>query len=100
MKHCMLAKFKDSVTEEQKTQLINEVFPLFKELEKIDGIEAVKCRRNCIDRANRYDIFIEITMEEAALSVYDESEPHKIWKKNYGEYLENKAIFDYNEEEG
>ena len=57
--------------------------------------EAVEVFPNVIDRANRYDVLIRIRMIPEALAVYDDSEIHKTWKRDYGKYLEKKAIFDY-----
>ena len=48
-----------------------------------------------VDRPNRYDLLIRIDMEKETLPVYDDSEPHHVWKRDYACYLEKKAIFDY-----
>ena len=49
---------------------------------------------NVIDRPNRYDMLIVITMEESALPLYDACDAHHHWKDAYGPLIEKKAIFD------
>jgi len=90
MKHCILVKFK-----EKNPLIYPQIKELFNQLTKIDGIHQVGYHENCIDRENRYHFLIEIDMDESALSVYDESEIHKQWKKEYGNLIETKAIFDF-----
>jgi hypothetical protein len=36
-------------------------------------------------------------MDKAILPVYDASAPHHEWKEKYGKFVENKAIFDFEE---
>ncbi len=67
---------------------------LFERTLSIDGIHSVSVKPNVIDRPNRYDLMIIIEMEKSALEAYDSSEPHKLWKKEYGDMLSTKAIFD------
>lgn len=95
MKHCILAKYKECVDKERKASLIKEIEGVFAPLTEIDGIEKIEVIPNIIDRSNRYDILIRIEMTKEALPVYDDSDPHHIWKNKYGELLEKKAIFDY-----
>ena len=40
---------------------------------------------------------IILDMEKEALAAYDVSEPHLRWKKEYGDRIEKKAIFDCDE---
>jgi len=68
---------------------------IFTKLLVVDGIHGVEVIENVIDRPNRYDVLIRIDMDKDALPAYDESEPHKEWKKEFGALLESKAIFDY-----
>ena len=95
MKHCILVKYNETVTAELKQNLPAEVQTLFDQLLNLEGISKVEVIRNVIDRSNRYDLLIRIEMTPETLPAYDESEPHKLWKKNYAQYLEKKAIFDY-----
>ena len=95
MKHCILAKYKEHVTAEQKTALLDEIREVFSPLLQEEGIHALKVIPNCIDRSNRWDVLIRIDMNPEALPAYDESLPHKRWKEQYGPLLEKKAIFDY-----
>lgn len=92
MKHMILVKFNDKVTD--KNELLPEIRELFSPLTLIPGIYSVACRPNCVDRPNRWDLLIEIEMDRAAFDLYDKSEEHKSWKREYGDYLESKAIFD------
>ena len=93
MKHCILIKWNKEVT--SKTAMIENVKNVFDKLLVIEGIHKVEYKQNCIDRANRFDLFVEIDMDKEVLPVYDESAPHREWKEKYGKFLENKAIFDF-----
>lgn len=95
MKHCIIVKYNENVDAEKKKALIPEIQEVFAPLLEMEGIHAVDLIPNVIDRPNRYDLMIRIDMEEAALSAYDVSQPHKNWKANYAHYLEKKTIFDY-----
>ena len=94
MKHYIVAKLKDS---SKRERLVAPVLSLFENTLSIPGIHNVSVNSCCIDRPNRYDLMIIIDMDEEALPLYDESEPHKTWKREYGDLLESKAIFDCNE---
>ena len=95
MKHCILVKWNNKV--EDKNKLVNEVKTVFDKLLKIDGIHRIVYRENCVERANRFDLFITIEMDKDVLPVYDTSAPHLEWKEKYGKFVENKAIFDFEE---
>jgi len=95
MFHCILAKYNPEISAEQKESLLMKIRELFGGLTEIEGIEAVGVFPNVVDRSNRYDVLIRIRMIPEALAVYDDSEIHKTWKRDYGKYLEKKAIFDY-----
>ncbi|MGI6056264.1 MAG: Dabb family protein [Bilifractor sp.] len=95
MFHCILAKYHAEISGEQKERLLQEIRDLFGGLTEIEGIESVEVFPNVIDRSNRYDVLIRIRMTPEALPVYDDSEIHRAWKRDYGKYLEKKAIFDY-----
>jgi len=95
MKHCILVKWNNKV--EDKNKLVNEVKTVFDKLLKIDGIHRIVYRENCVKRANRFDLFITIEMDKDVLPVYDTSAPHLEWKEKYGKFVENKAIFDFEE---
>lgn len=94
MKHHVLAKFTPDVSAADKERLIPEIQALFENIVSIDGVHSVELFRNCVDRANRFDIMIVITMEPEALPLYDECEWHKRWKTEYADIVEKKAIFD------
>ena len=95
MKHCILVKWNKEVT--NKHELVEKVKTVFDQLLEIDGISRVVYHENCVDRANRFDLFITIEMDKAVLPVYDASAPHHEWKEKYGKYVENKVIFDFEE---
>lgn len=92
MKHHIIVKWNEKVKD--KAVLIPEIKSLFEKTLSIEGIGDVKLIPNIIERPNRYDLMIVITMEEDALTAYDESEYHKEWKDKYGSLIESKCIFD------
>ena len=94
MKHHVIVKFKSDLTAADKDRLVPEIKSLFDNMLSIDGIHSVELFRNCVDRENRFDIMIVITMEPEALPEYDECIWHKRWKTEYADVVEKKAIFD------
>lgn len=98
MKHCILVKYKDSVDDVQKEALIEQIQEVFEPLLDMEGIDGLELIPNIVGRPNRYDLLIRIEMDYEALPLYDESEPHKRWKSEFAQYLEKKAIFDYEHE--
>ena len=95
MKHCILVKYNADIDAAKKEKLFSEIKEVFSGLSAIEGIHGVEVIPNAVDRPNRYDLLIRIDMEKETLPVYDDSEPHHIWKRDYACYLERKAIFDY-----
>lgn len=93
MKHCIISKFNDSVSD--KAALIDSVKALFAAEPKPEWVRGYEFIANCIDRPNRYDLMIAIDMPADALSNWDASTLHKRWKAEFGDYLAAKAIFDY-----
>ena len=93
MKHCILAKWNEKVTD--KAALLQEVEGLFAAYDAVAGVYGVSVLPCCIDRPNRYDVMIVLDMEKDALSAWDASALHHRWKDEYGDLLEKKAIFDY-----
>ena len=77
--------------------MLENVKNVFGKLLVIEGIHKVEYKQNCIDRANRFDLLVEIDMDKEVLPAYDESAPHLEWKEKYGKFVENKAIFDFEE---
>lgn len=92
MKHHIIVKWNETVND--KPAMIPNIKALFEKALSIEGIEQVDLIPNIIDRPNRYDLMIVITMDENALSAYDESIYHKEWKEKYGSFIESKCIFD------
>ena len=95
MNHVMLAKFKPEYTKEEKAEMFADIRKIYDNAKSIPGIRDVVYHTNCIDRPNRYDISVTLVMDEAALPAWDKCEWHKVWKDGYGDKLEAKCIFDY-----
>ncbi len=93
MKHCIIAKFNESVTD--KSAVIENVKALFAGAAPVEGVRGIMIHENCIARDNRYDLMIVVEMEKAALPNWDASEIHHQWKDQFGTMLAKKAIFDY-----
>ena len=91
MRHFIIAKLKDP---SKRNELQAPVQELFNQTLEIDGIEDVKVHVCNVDISNRYDLMIEITMTREALEEYKECEAHKTWKREYGDLLAAKTIFD------
>lgn len=91
MKHCILVKFKKEFFLDENIENIKSIFNSI----NIEGVNYVEFIKNCIDRENRYDLLIRITMEKEALSLYDTCLPHHRWKEEYSSFIDKKAIFDY-----
>ena len=93
MKHLILVKWNSLVND--KNAILPEIQKIFEQLLEIDGVFGVKIHQNAINRSNRFDIMICIEMKREILSIYDESKPHHEWKEKFGKYVENKAVFDF-----
>lgn len=94
MQHHILVKWKEAPTD--TAGLCRDIEAVFAPVLDIPGVSAVEVIPNMVHRPNRYDLLIRITMEEAALSLYDASEAHHYWKTAYGDRIAQKAIFDCN----
>lgn len=92
MLHHILVKYNEQVKD--KAALVPEITALFNHMLEIPGVHAVAVHPNVVNRPNRYDLMIVITMEPSALPVYDDSEWHHRWKDGYGHLIAQKAIFD------
>ncbi len=95
MNHVMLAKFKPEYSKDDISKMFEDIKAIYENAKDIVGVHDVIYHTNCIDRPNRYDICVNIVMDREALPEWDKSEWHALWKKNYGEMLESKCIFDY-----
>ncbi len=93
MKHLILAKFHTGVTD--KAALLEPIRELFSAADQIPGVHGVNVYPCCVERDNRYDVMISLDMDREALPLYDASEMHRAWKREYGDLLEKKAIFDF-----
>lgn len=94
MKHYIIVKFKDNVDWEEMLPAIAE---LFKKALALEGVNQVEVHRSNSDRPNRHDLMIEMHLTPEGLAVYDGSKMHQDWKKQYGQYIEQKTIFDCEE---
>lgn len=93
MKHCILAKWNENVTD--KAALLPPITALFGTVNTIPGVRGAEIYPCCIDRANRYDVMIVLDMDKEALPNWDASAVHHQWKGEYGALIKKKAIFDY-----
>lgn len=93
MTHCILVKFVPEITD--KAALCAEIEGFYADTGVKEGVKSVTLRRCCVDRANRYDLLIELEMDKDDLPVWDASAKHAEWKARYGEKLASKAIFDF-----
>lgn len=92
MKHHIIVKFK------KEAPALNEMLPdiekIFEGVLEVPGVNSYNLVLNCIDRSNRYNLMIVIDMEKSALEAYDNCHAHHMWKDNYSQFIESKAIFD------
>lgn len=95
MLHHILVKWKETPADAEA--LRGEIQALFEGTLTIPGIHQVEVLPNVVNRPNRYDLLIRLRMDMEALSAYDESEPHRLWKERYGARIAQKAIFDCKE---
>lgn len=91
MKHYIIVKFKDSV---DVPELYGPIKELFLKSLQIEGVSKAEVHVSNTALPNRYDLMIEMTLTPNALKIFDNSELHKIWKAEYGEFMVNKVIFD------
>ena len=92
IKHHILVKWNSLVID--KKSLLPQILCIFDKLLVYEGVSKVEITENVIDRPNRFDMMICITMKRDFLPIYDASKQHHEWKEKYGKYVENKAIFD------
>lgn len=91
MLHHILVKWKEPADVPARIRQVEQVFRPVLDIPGVHGVEVIP---NVIDRPNRYDLLIRITMDEAALPLYDACDAHHRWKDEYGALIEKKAIFD------
>lgn len=92
MKHHILVKWKERP--QDAAALCREVEEVFRPALDIPGVHGLQVIPNVIDRPNRYDMLVLLTMDEFALPLYDQCDAHHHWKDAYGPLIEKKAIFD------
>ena len=91
MKHCILVKFNKDYDWQAELKNIERIFNSI----NLDGVNYVEYLTNCIDWENRYKLLIRIDMEKSALAAYDSCPNHHEWKDTYSQFIDKKAIFDY-----
>lgn len=91
MKHYIIVKFKENVHWDGMVPAIKE---LFQRALAIDGVSQVEVHRSNSERSNRHDLMIEMQLTPEGLALYDSSQMHQDWKTQYGQYIEQKTIFD------
>ena len=91
IEHYIIVKFTEGT---DVKALVEPVRGIFEETLTIPGVDSLDIRISNSDIANRYDLMIIITMEQEALPAYAASEPHIRWKREYGDRIAKKAIFD------
>ena len=94
MKHYIIVKFIPEITKKNIDEFAEQIKRLFENAREIEGVHEISVFKNCIDLDNRYDIMIEMDMEKEALSAYDGSQWHALWKHEYGRFIAQKTIFD------
>lgn len=92
MQHHILVKWKEQPADVPAR--LGDVEAIFRPVTAIPGIAKVEVIPNVIDRPNRYDMLIRITMDASALPAYDSCDAHHRWKERYGPLIDKKAIFD------
>lgn len=90
MRHHILIKWTDNAPHPD----LASIRALFLQTLQIPGVHDVSLHPNVIERPNRYDLMIVISMEKEALAAYDASEAHHRWKEAYSSCIASKAIFD------
>ena len=96
MKHCIIVKWKE---EADKAALLEKARELFSRCGDREGTSRVCLVPNCVDRPNRYDLAIVLDIERDALPVWDASNVHGTWKGEFGPFIAQKAIFDFDPSE-
>lgn len=91
MKHCILVKFKSSFNLDNELDNIKRIFNSI----NINGIKNIDYKLNCVNKDNRYDLMIIIDMDKDALDEYINCKEHHKWKDVYSDYIEKKAIIDF-----
>ena len=91
IEHYIIVKFTEGT---DVKALVEPVRGIFEETLAIPGVDSLDIRISNSDIANRYDLMIIIKMEKEALPAYAASEPHIRWKREYGDRIAKKAIFD------
>ena len=91
MRHFIIVKFKSGF---DHSRYIEGIRDLFNNAYEIDGVNKIDLYTSNSDLHNRYDLMIEMVLDEKALKEFDGSWIHERWKSEYGSQIENKVIFD------
>ncbi len=92
MKHHIIVKFRNDAPSVE--EMMPRIDAIFSGVLEVPGVRGYEILENCVDRSNRYNLMIVITMDRDALGTYDKCEAHHAWKNEFSGYIESKAIFD------
>lgn len=92
MKHFIIVKWNEKVTD--KNAFAKRADEIYAMSPQIPGVNGYTVKKSNSDRANRFDLMIEMDLTPEGLENYDRSEMHRLWKEEMGEFFGSKAIFD------
>ena len=92
MLHHILVKFTSDAGDH--AALESRIRALFGQALAVPGVSAVRVLPSCIDRPNRHDLMIVMTLSREGLAAFDASPVHARWKAEFGPLIAQKTIFD------
>lgn len=95
MKHLIIVKANENAP--SREAFMDAAKKAFSPVTQIPGVRSVRVIPGLKLSENRFDFIVEIDMNRESLPLYDQSEAHRLWKENYGSWIEKKAIFDCEE---
>lgn len=95
MKHLIIVKANSNAP--AREAFMEAAKEAFSPVTQIPGVRSVRVIPGLKLAENRFDFIVEIDMNRESLPLYDRSEAHRLWKQNYGGWIEQKAIFDCEE---
>lgn len=95
MKHYIIVKFNNQF--DGLDNHLSHIKSIFEPLKEINGIHEIEYIKNVVNKENRFDLMIRITMDKDVLETYAKSPPHLRWKEEYSKFIESKTIFDSDE---
>ena len=92
MLHHILVKFVPDA--DDHAALESRIRALFGQALAVPGVFAVRVIPSCIDRPNRHDLMIVMTLSREGLAAFVASPVHARWKAEFGALIAQKTIFD------